>query len=102
MSRGFIPQRIVNEILEIARHRGDFVLFPTGELYDCGDPQPEHCVLSGISAGRTGMHYYHVGISTRPVKRELLFVFMRPARTLPEEYARLREPAGDPGSGRCP
>lgn len=102
MSRDFLSQRMVNEILEIARHRGDFVLFPDGRMYDCRDPEPEQSGPAGIFPKGTGLHYYHVGISTRPVKRELRFVFMSPVRTLPEECAGLREHAGDPGSGRSP
>lgn len=101
MSRNFIPRRIVQEILEIARHRGDFVLFQNGDMYDCRNPEPEYSIPSGISAGRTGLHYYHVGVPTRPVRKELRPVFTRMACTRPNP-ATLQDLTGDPCSGRRP
>lgn len=101
MSRDFMPRTIVQEILEIARHRGDFVLLPNGELYDCRNPEPECYMSSGISSGRTGLHYYHVSVSTRPVRKELCPVFIRMTRTRPDPAA-LHDLTGDPCSGRRP
>lgn len=99
MTRDFIPRRIVPEILAIARHRGDFVLFPTGELYDCRGPEPEQIVPPGDFSGRSGLHYYHVGVSTRPVKREFYRTFARLCRISGGDRPALTDPAGDP-SGR--
>lgn len=99
MSRDFMPRRMVTEILEIARHRGDFVLFQNGEMYDCRGPEPEQVVLPRDSSGSSGLHYYHVGASTRPVKRELRRVFARPVRRPGSDRPPLSDPAGDP-SGR--
>jgi hypothetical protein len=95
MSRDFIPKRMMAEILEIARHRGDFVLFETGEMYDCRGPEPEPVGPPGDSSGIAGLHYYHVGVSTRPVKRELRRTFAWSVHRPREDPPALLDPAGD-------
>lgn len=101
MSHDFLSRRIVQEILEIARHRGDFVLFPSGEIYNCRDPEPERIVPAGFSSEGIRLHYYHVGVSTRPVRRELRPVFTRIARPRPDPAA-LQDHTGDPCGRREP
>jgi hypothetical protein len=69
-------------------------------VYDCRGPEPEQVVPPGDFSGSAGLHYYHVGASTRPVKRELRRIFARPVRK-PLDRPALPVPAGDrSGRGR--